>query len=59
MWAMQQEANRQVMMQNETELRERQRQMVEMHKTQHKTDKVEKEVKWTNYYGEQIAQPNV
>jgi hypothetical protein len=33
--------------------------MVEMHKTQHKSDKVEKEVKWTNYYGEQVPLPQL
>lgn len=58
-WAIQQEANRQLMLQNEIELAEKQRQMNEMLKTQHKKDKVEKEQKWTNYYGEQIPLPEV
>ncbi len=51
-WAMQQEANRQLMLQNEIELAERQRQMAMMLKTQHKGDKVQKERFWTNAYGE-------
>ena len=59
MWALQQEANRQLMMQNEMELADRQRQMVAMHKTQHKQDKIQKEVKWTNHYGEKEALPEV
>lgn len=33
MWAMQQEANRQLMVKNELELQEKQRQMIAMHKT--------------------------
>jgi hypothetical protein len=33
--------------------------MMAMHKTQHKKDKVEKEVRWTNVYGEQIPIPEV
>ena len=56
---MQQEANRQLMMQNELDLAEKQRQMVAMHKTQHKVDKVQKEVKWTNHYGETIPLPEI
>jgi hypothetical protein len=45
-WAMQQEANRQLMLQNELELAEKQRQMVAMHKTQHKQDKHAKDQRW-------------
>ncbi len=56
---MQQEANRQLMMQNEIELAERQKMMVAMHKTQHKKDKIEKEAKWTNQYGELVPLPEV
>lgn len=59
MWALQQEANRQLMLQNELELQEKQRQMMMEHKQQHKSDKVQKEVKWTNHYGEQIPLPDV
>lgn len=40
------------------ELDEKKRQMVAMHKTQHKKDKVEKDNKWTNYYGEQVPLPD-
>ena len=58
-WAIQQEANRQLMLQNEIELSERQRQMAMMLKTQHKGDKVQKERFWTNAYGEQIPLPEV
>lgn len=59
MWAMQQEANRQLMLQNEMELAEKQRQMMAEHKQQHKSDKIQKENKWTNHYGEQIPLPDL
>ena len=57
LWAMQQEANRQLMLQNELELQAKQQQMVGMHKTQHKQDKVEKNNMWPNYYGDQNPLP--
>jgi hypothetical protein len=34
------------------DLAAKQQQMVAMHKTQHKQDKVEKNNKWPNYYGD-------
>ena len=58
-WAMQQEANRQLMLQNELELAEKQRQMNAMHRDQHLHDKVQKELKWKNNYGEQNPLPYV
>jgi hypothetical protein len=39
-WALQQDLNRQIMMQNEQELEGRKKQMVEALKTQHKADKI-------------------
>lgn len=57
MWALQQEANRQLMVQNEMELQQKQRQMVSDLKKQHKTDKVETQVRWTNQYGELVPIP--
>jgi hypothetical protein len=39
-WAMQQEANRQLMLQNELELADKKRQMNMMHRDQHLNDKV-------------------
>ena len=58
-WAMQQEANRMLMMQNEMELDEKKRTMVAQHKMQHKVDKVGKEEKWMNHYGEQVPLPEL
>ncbi len=58
-WAMQQEANRQIMLQNELDLAEKQRQMNLMHRDQHLKDKVQKEIKWKNAYGEQNPLPYV
>ena len=58
-WAMQQEANRQLMLQNELELAEKQKQMNLMHRDQHLKDKVQKEIKWQNNYGEQVPLPHV
>lgn len=49
---MQQEANRQLMLANELELAEKNRQMEAARKTQHKQDKLAKETKWPNYYGD-------
>ena len=59
MWAMQQEANRQLMLQNEMDLSEKQKQMSSVHRDQHKGDKVVKDQRWTNYYGEQNQLPHV
>lgn len=58
-WAMQQMANTELMMQNELELREKQRQIAEGLKTQHKSDKHVKNDRWTNYYGEQHPLPGL
>ena len=58
-WAMQQQANTQLMLHNEMELREKQRQIAEGLKTQHKSDKHVKNEKWTNYYGEQQPLPSL
>lgn len=58
-WAMQQEANRQLMLQNEIELQEKQRMIAMGLKTQHKGDKHVKEQKWTNHYGEQLPLPSL
>lgn len=47
------------MLQNELELAEKQRQMQQMLKTQHKVDKIAKEQKWSNYYGDKNPLPEV
>lgn len=59
MWAMQQEANRQLMLQNELELWQKQQTMVAGLKGQAKSDKHVKEQKWTNHYGEKVPLPLV
>ncbi|CDW72971.1 UNKNOWN [Stylonychia lemnae] len=59
MWALQQEANRQLMLQNELELWQKQQSMVAGLKTQAKSDKHSKDQKWTNHYGEQIPLPSL
>lgn len=56
---MQQEANRQLLLQNELELTEKQQQIMAMHKNQHKQDKVVKEQKWRNFYGEKDPLPEL
>ena len=58
MWAMQQEANRQMLLQNEIELDEKKKQMAQAHRTQHKADKVEKDDRWVNFYGEKNPLPD-
>ena len=58
LWAMQQEANRQLMLQNEIELADKERMLMEQHRAQHKVDKVEKDTRWQNFYGEKNAQPD-
>ena len=52
-------ANTELMMHNEMELREKQRQIAEGLKTQHKSDKHVKNDRWTNYYGEQHPLPSL
>jgi len=59
MWALQQEANRQLMLQNEKELSEKQKQMNAMHRDTHKSDKHVKNDRWTNYYGEKVPMPEL
>ena len=58
-WAMQQEANRQLMLQNELELKQKQQMIAMGLKTQHKGDKHVKDAKWTNHYGEQMPLPSL
>ena len=47
------------MLQNEIELKEKQRIIAMSLKTQHKGDKHEKDQKWTNHYGEQQPLPDL
>lgn len=47
------------MLQNELDLAEKQKQMNLMHRDQHLADKVQKEIKWQNQYGEQNPLPHV
>jgi hypothetical protein len=47
------------MLQNELELEEKQKFMVQAHKTQALKDKVEKDIRWSNYYGEKNPLPEV
>ena len=46
-------------MQNEIELKEKQRMIAMGLKTQHKGDKHVKDQKWTNHYGEQQPLPDL
>lgn len=47
------------MLQNEMELRQKQQDMVANLKKQHKVDKIETQVKWTNQYGEKVPLPEL
>lgn len=47
------------MLQNELDLAEKQKQMMLMHKTQHKVDKIAKDDKWSNYYGDKDPLPEL
>ncbi len=58
-WAIQQEANRQIMFQNEVELGEKQKQMMGQMKQTSKTDNIDKQGRWHNYYGERDNLPEV
>lgn len=58
-WALQHEANRQLLTQNELALDEKKRQHIAEHKAQAKVDKIAKEQKWSNYYGDKDPLPQV
>jgi hypothetical protein len=57
LWSMQQEANRQLMLQNEVTLNENKAQMVKDLKDQHKRDQVAKKNRWDNPYGDKDPLP--
>lgn len=59
MWALQQEANRQLMFANEQELTAKQKQMAQMHRDTQKSDKHVKKERWTNYYNEKEQMPEL
>jgi hypothetical protein len=58
-WAIQQAKNTEMMLANEMELQTRKENMVKEMKDQHKVDKVAKDQKWPNHYGDQNALPDV
>lgn len=58
-WAIQQAKNTEMMLANEMELKNRQEQMVKEHKEQHKVDKVAKDQRWPNLYGDLNPLPDV
>ena len=58
-WAIQHAKNTEMMLNNEMELKSRQEQMVKELKEQHKVDKVAKDQKWPNHYGDLNALPDV
>lgn len=58
-WAVQNLANTQQFLNNEIELKDKQKQMQEAHRDQHLVDKTAKDERWPNMYGDLNPLPDV
>ena len=59
LWALQQEANRQMQLANEMEIKRKQREMMAAQRDQNQGLKLEKNQRWSNFYGEKDDLPSV
>ena len=59
LWALQQEANRQMQLDNEMEIKRKQQEMMAAQRDQNQGLKLEKNQRWSNFYGEKDDLPSV
>lgn len=59
LWALQQEANRQMQLANEMEIKRKQQEMMAAQRDQNQGLKLEKNQRWSNFYGEKDDLPSV